>query len=85
MAETACLLFDQTVAMEDIEAKTTEIMNAYGYEDPTEIDDYIAEIRGTEELNQVSEAARTRLEETCSTDLEAAGVSAADLAEAMVQ
>lgn len=85
MAETACLLFDESVALEDIEAKTEEIMNTYGYDDPAEIDTYLAEIRGTEELNQVSEAARTHLEATCAEALTASGVSAADLAEAMVQ
>lgn len=84
MAETACLLFDETVALENIESETGDIMNKYGYDNPEEIDTYLAEIRGTEELNQVSEAARTHLESTCSEALTASGVSAADLAEAMV-
>lgn len=85
MAETACLLFDENVALEDIESMTAEIMNKYGYNDPEEIDTYLAEIRGTEELNEVSEAARTQLEATCNDALTAGGISAADLAEAMVQ
>lgn len=85
MAETACLLFDETVALEDLESKTGEIMTKYGYNDPEEIDTYLAEIRGTEELNEVSESARTHLEATCAESLTASGVSAADLAEAMVQ
>lgn len=84
MAETACLLFDENVALEDIEAQTGEIMNKYGYDTPEDIDTYLAEIRGTEDLNQVSEAARTHLEATCSEALTASGVTAADLAEAMV-
>jgi len=84
MAETACLLFNEDVALEDIETMTADIMTKYGYNDPEEIDTYLAEVRGTEELNQVSEAARTHLEETCSDALTASGVSSADLAEAMV-
>ena len=83
MAEAACLLFSGT-DVEDIEAKTDEIMEKYGYSDPKEIDTYLAEIRGTEDLNVVTETARTHLEATCGDDLEASGVSAADLAEAMV-
>ena len=84
MAETACLLFDEAVALENIETMTGDIMTKYGYNDPEEIDDYIKAIRGTEELNEVSEAARTHLEATCAEALTASGVSAADLAEAMV-
>lgn len=84
MAETACLLFDENVALEDIEAMTGDIMNKYGYDNPEEIDTYLAEVRGTEELNEVSEAARTHLEGTCAEALTASGVNAADLAEAMV-
>lgn len=85
MAETACLLFDESIALEDIESKTQEIMTKYGYAAPEEIDTYLAEIRGTEDLNIVSESARTQLEATCADALAASGVSAAELAEAMVQ
>ncbi|MFA6024289.1 MAG: hypothetical protein WC777_03690 [Candidatus Gracilibacteria bacterium] len=85
MAETACLLFDESIAMEDLEENTKDIMKKYGYSDPKEIDTYLAEIQGTEELNLVSEAARTHLEATCAEGLSASGVSAAELAEAMVR
>ena len=84
MAETACLLFDETVALENIETLTGDIMKKYGYNDPEEIDTYLAEVRGTEDLNKVSEAARTHLEATCAEALTTSGVNAADLAEAMV-
>lgn len=84
MAETACLLFDEDVSFTDIESMTEEIMQKYGFESPEEIDTYLAEVRGTEEINEVSEAARTQLEATCPDALEATGVTAADLAEAMV-
>lgn len=85
MAETACLLFDESVAIENIESETQSIMIKYGYANPEEIDTYLAEIRGTEELNIVSESARTQLEATCADALAASGVSAAELAEAMIQ
>lgn len=85
MAETACLLFDETIAIEDIESKTQEIMKEYGYQNPEEIDVYLSEVRGTEDLNKVSESARTQLEATCADALAASGVSAAELAEAMIQ
>jgi hypothetical protein len=86
MAESACLLFGEVSKEdnEDLKAKTYEIMEKYGYSDPKEIDTYLSEIRGTEDLNVVTETARTHLEATCGDDLEASGVSAADLAEAMV-
>lgn len=84
MAETACLLFDETIALEDIETSTNEIMKKYGYNNPEEIDTYLAEIRETEDLNKVSEAARTHLEATCAEALTASGVNAADLSEAMI-
>ena len=85
MAETACLLFDESVSMDDIGGLSDEIMVAYGFEDAEAIDIYLASVRGTEEINLVSEAARTHLEATCGDALEASGVSPADLAEAMVK
>jgi len=84
MAETACLLFDQSVSMDDIEASTGDIMTTYGFTSPSEIDTYLASIQDTEEMNQVTEAARTQLEATCGDALSSNGVTAADLAEAMV-
>ncbi len=84
MAETACLLFDQSVTMTDIESLTGDIMTKYGFNSPDEIDTYLAEVQGTEELNLVSAAARDQLEATCGDALTSNGVTAADLAEAMV-
>ena len=84
MAETACLLFDEEVSLGDMQSLTEDIMAEYGFEDAEAIDTYLATVRGTEEINLVSEAARTHLETTCGDALEASGVSAADLAEAMV-
>ncbi|MFA5792646.1 MAG: hypothetical protein WC897_02115 [Candidatus Gracilibacteria bacterium] len=84
MAETACLLFDDATDMENIETLTTDIMVKYGWSTPADIDTYLAQIQGTEELNQVSVATRTHLEDTCGDSLTANGVTATDLAEAMV-
>ncbi len=85
MAEMACLLFDESVSLEDISSKSDDIIVAYGFADTKEMKFYVATVRGTEEINLVSEAARTHLEATCGDALEDSGVSAADLAEAMVR
>jgi len=84
MAETACLLFDETTDMSNIEVLTTDIMTKYGWATPADIDTYLTGIQGTEELNQVQVAVRTALEDLCGDKLEENGVTAADLAEAMV-
>lgn len=84
MAETACLLFDEATDMNNIQTLTTDIMIKYGFNTPEDIDTYLTEVQGTEELNQISVAARTHLEETCGDKLSENGVTAADLAEAMV-
>lgn len=84
MAETACLLFDESVDFTDIESLTNDIMSKYGFSSPEEIDTYLAKVRGTKELNQVSEAARTQLEASCGDALTESSISAADLAESMV-
>lgn len=84
MADTACLLFSEDVDFSQIESMTSDIMTQYGFSSPEEVDAYLTEIRGTEELNQVSEAARNQLEKSCGDALSTSGVSAADLAEAMV-
>ncbi len=84
MAETACLLFDNGTALEDIEQKTNEIIANYGFTSTDEIDSYLAEIQGTEELNELSVTLRTHLETTCGEALAANDVNAASLAEAMV-
>lgn len=89
MAETACLLFDEemdfTEIEKTIEEKTKAVMKKYGFENPKEIDTYLAGVRGTEELNQVTETARTHLEKECGPALEDSGVTAAELAESMTE
>lgn len=85
MAETACLLFDENVALSDIESETKAIMSKYGFTSAEEIDTYLATIRESNEIDVVSEAARKQLESLCSDSLSASGVSTADLAEAMVR
>jgi predicted small secreted protein len=84
MAETACLLFDENVDFETIAAQSEEIVQNYGFESSTSIDDYIMEVAGTEEQNAIVVAAREHLEATCGEDIEASGLSAAELSEAMV-
>lgn len=85
MAETACLLFDENVSLSDIESKTKDIMGKYGFTSAEEIDTYLATIRETSEIDMVSEVTRKQLESLCSDSLSASGVSAADLAKAMVR
>ena len=85
MAETACLLFNETIELEEIEQMSEDIMREYGFSSSKEIDSYLASVRGTEELNKVSEAVRTHMESTCGQALAESDVSAADLAEAMVR
>jgi len=84
MAETACLLFDESISLEDIPTMTTDIVEKYGFITSDNIDTYLAEIAGTEELNEVAVAVREHLEATCGDALEASGLSAADLSEAIV-
>jgi len=84
MAETACLLFNEDVNMEEIAAQTDEIMKKYGFEKAQDIDDYIATIQGTDELNTVSTNTENELKAKCGEALTAKGVEAADLAKAMV-
>ena len=85
MAETACLLFDEETEFVAIAEETKAVMDKYGFENDATIEDYLDSIRGTEELNKVSVVLREHLERSCGSTLEANGISAADLAEAMVQ
>lgn len=84
MAETACLLFNQDVKMDQITAQTDTIMKKYGFETAQDIDDYIASIKGTDELTSVSTAATNALTANCGDALTEKGVTAEDLAKAMV-
>lgn len=86
MAETACLLFDETAVTtkEELASKTEEIMTKYGYGDASEIDTYLATIQGTEELNTVTTTLRDALTANCGSTLEAKQVTADDLSKAMV-
>lgn len=84
MAETACLLFDDTTSTDDMSAASDAIMKKYGFEQASDIDTYLATIQGTEDLNTVTATARDTLTETCSDALTAKGVDPSDLANAMV-
>lgn len=84
MAETSCLIFDDSVPFEDIPTRSEEIITAYGWADSLAIDDYLESINGTEVQNEVSVLLRQYLEEECGEQLEAGGLSAAELAEAIV-
>ncbi len=84
MAEVSCLIFDDSVTFEEIPDQSNEIITKYGWENSIAIDDYLAEIKGSEEQNEVSVLLRQYLEETCGEQLEAGGLSAAELAEAIV-
>lgn len=86
MAETACLLFDESVSFDQITDKTGEIMTAYGWDKPEDIDTYLASIQSnTEELELVRSTAATKLTETCGDALSTSGMTAEDLAESMTQ
>lgn len=84
MGETACLLFDEAIDLDESEELSEDILDLYGFSSSKAINRYLDEIRGTEELNKVSEAVRTHMETTCGEDLAKSGVTAADLAEALV-
>ena len=84
MAETSCLIFDDSVPFEDIPNRSEEIITSYGWESSLAIDDYLESIAGTESLNDVSVLLRNYLEDECGDQLEAGGLSAAELAEAIV-
>lgn len=85
MAETACLLFDPSFTADtDIGTATIEIMNKYGFSDTDVIDTYLTSVRGTEDENLVKEATRVQLEASCGQALTDSGMTAADLAEAML-
>lgn len=84
MAETSCLIFDDTVPFEEIPSQSEAIITGYGWEDSVAIDVYLESINGTEVQNEVSVLLRQYLEEACGEQLEAGGLSAAELAEAIV-
>jgi len=84
MAETSCLIFDETVPFEEIPDRSDQIILSYGWESSMSIDDYLESINGTEVQNEVAVLLRQYLDETCGEQLEAGGLSAAELAEAIV-
>lgn len=84
MAETSCLIFDESVPFEDIPNRSDEIILSYGWEDAMSIDTYLESIAGTEEQNEVAVLLRQYLDDVCGEQLEAGGLSAAELAEAIV-
>ena len=86
MAETACIIFEDPSKIDTMseEGTATAIMKKYGFEQASDIDDYLLEIQGTEELNTVSATARDTLIATCGAALTEKGVDASDLANAMV-
>ena len=85
MGETACLLFDESVSFDQITDKTGEIMNQYGWDQPEDIDTYLASIQSNpEELAAVKAAAAEQLTASCGEALSTSGMTAEDLAESMV-
>lgn len=84
MAETACLLFDESVTFDQITEKTGLIMDNYGWDKPEDIDTYLASVQGTPELDTVKSIATTHMEENCGDAISTSGVSASDLAASMV-
>ncbi|MFT7184550.1 MAG: ABC-type Fe3+-hydroxamate transport system substrate-binding protein [Oceanicoccus sp.] len=84
MAETSCLIFDDSVPFEEIPAQSDAIITSYGWEDSLAIDVYLNESNGTEEQNEIAVLLRQYLEEACGEQLKAGGLSAAELAEAIV-
>lgn len=85
MAETACLLFDESVSFDRITEETNNIMTSYGWKDPDEIDTYLNEIQSNpEEKEEVKTAIAEKLSSTCGDFLSTAGMTAADFAESMV-
>ena len=83
MAETACLLFNNSGDLSNLETESNTIMTKYGWKDPAEIDTYLNSVRNTAEFNEINVAARTHLEESCGDALAKAGVSAEELSSAM--
>jgi hypothetical protein len=84
MAETACIIFEDPSKIDTMSEESDAIMKKYGFEQASDIDDYLLTIQGTEELNTVSATARDTLISTCGAALEEKGVDASDLATAMV-
>ena len=84
MAETACLLFDDTVTYDQITEKTGEIMNDYGWEKPEDIDTYLSSVQGTPEADEVKKATADHLEATCGEAMAETGISPEELANSMV-
>lgn len=84
MAETACLHFNEGLSREELEAQSLAILEKYTYATAAEIDGYLLSIQGTEELNAIASTLRDALKSNCGGTLEAKGVAAEDLANAMV-
>jgi hypothetical protein len=85
LAETSCLLFDESIEPTAIPDQTKEILEQYGFETNSDIDTYIESIAGTSEENQLIVMTREHLELSCKEALDAAGISAAELSQALVQ
>ena len=84
MAEVNCLIFTSTDLLAYDEEAVDEILQKYGFENETEIEEYMVSIKGTTELNEVAVNVRSHLQETCGTELEAIGLSPEDIYESKV-
>lgn len=84
MAETACLLFDQSVSLDRVQSQSEKILNGYGFKTMDDVTAYINSIRGTTSENEVVIAVRDHLEKSCGDALDSANVNASDLAQSMV-
>lgn len=84
IAEITCLTLDESVSVEDADTLTEEVFETYNVEEPSDIQTYIDEITGTEAQNEMSVHVREHLESTCGPVLELGGLSAAEMAEAII-
>lgn len=79
MAEMSCMLFSMEDIMSFDEADVNEALKNHGFENQEAMDEYIASIEGTTEMNEVAVSLRDNLTEMCGEELEALGVSPEDI------
>ncbi|MFA6023722.1 MAG: S-layer homology domain-containing protein [Candidatus Gracilibacteria bacterium] len=81
MSETTCLQYDASFDLDEFEAETEDIMEAYGFEDIWAIDAFIDQIRGLDIFELLSAQLEMDLEEECGESVD----DASALAEAMLE
>lgn len=87
LAEVTCstLAANDDATPKDVSLTIDQIAQKYGFTNYTSITSLMSQVTGTTEFNEISVSLRTNLQEMCGDELESFGLSAAEMAQSIMQ